>query len=96
MREGSSGPCGDDSGEDIGITIAGLAAALGEVHALLHHLRHRVEVAGRRAAYATGRAGLGSAVLAHALAGHRGTRSAHVSRRAIAQQDGSFVGSCEA
>jgi len=92
MREGSSGPCGDDSGEDIGITIAGLAAALGEVHALLH----RVEVAERRAAYATGRAGLGSAVLAHALAGHRGTRSASVFRRAIAQQVGSFVGSCEA
>ena len=96
MRDGSSGPYGDSSGEDIGIIIADLAAARGEVHALLHHLRHRVEVAGRRAAYATGRAGLGSAVLAHALAGHRGTRSASVFRRAIAQQVGSFVGSCEA
>ena len=44
MREGSSGPCGDDSGEDIGITIAGLAAALGEVHALLHRVEDALDL----------------------------------------------------
>src|SRR5262249_57542011 len=39
---------------------------------------------------------VGPAVVAHALLGRRDTRSAHAFRRAIAQQDGSFVDSCEA